>query len=66
MDKQVYKPEIKKFLGMKVRVVNNEYIVLKDMFQALGRVKADGTWTNEKKKLLIFLNELTKSTTTSF
>lgn len=45
------KVEIKNFLGSEVRVVNNEYIVLKDMFNALGRVKEDGTWTDEKKKL---------------
>lgn len=44
--------EIKKFLGIAdVRIVNNEWIVLKDMFAALGRVKSDGTWTDEKNKL---------------
>ena len=36
---------------MEVRVVNDEYIVLKDMFVALGRVKPDGSWTNENNKL---------------
>lgn len=55
------KVQIKKFLGMEVRVVNEEYIILKDMFSALGRVKADGTWTDEKKKLLDFLNDIRKS-----
>lgn len=42
--------EVKEFLGMKVRVVNHEWIVTKDMFSALGRVKEDGGWNNEKKK----------------
>lgn len=56
------KIEIKKFLGMEVRVVNEEYIVLKDMFNALGRVKSDGTWTNEKKKTLELLEDLDKIT----
>lgn len=56
------KIEIKKFLGTEVRVVNEEYIVLKDMFNALGRVKADGTWTNEKKKTLELLEDLDKIT----
>lgn len=58
----VNKIEIKKFLGMEVRVVNEEYIVLKDMFSALGRVKSDGTWTNEKKKTLELLEDLDKMT----
>ena len=47
---------------MEVRVVNEEYIVLKDMFNALGRVKSDGTWTNEKKKTLELLEDLDKIT----
>lgn len=55
------KIEIKKFLGMEVRVVNNEHIVLKDMFGALGRVKADGGWNDEKKKLINFLNDIDKN-----
>lgn len=58
----VNKIENKKFLGMEVRVVNQEYIVLKDMFNALGRVKPDGTWTNEKKKTLELLGDLDKIT----
>lgn len=56
------KVEIKNFLGSEVRVVNNEYIVLKDMFNALGRVKEDGTWTNERKKMLNFLEGIEKLT----
>lgn len=56
------KVEKKVFLGMEVRTVNGEYIVLKDMFSALGRVKSDGTWTNEKTKLLKFLEDIDKTT----
>ena len=56
------KVEIKNFLGSEVRVVNNEYIVLKDMFNALGRVKEDGTWTSERKKMLNFLEGIEKLT----
>lgn len=43
---EVYKPTIKKFLGKEVRVITvglKQYIILKDMFDVLGRVKADGT-----------------------
>lgn len=60
---EVYKPEIKKFLGKDVRVITvelNQYIILKDMFNVLGRVKNDGTWTNEKNKLLEFLKLIGK------
>ena len=57
------KVEIKLFLGIaEVRVINNEYIVLKDMFNALGRVKEDGTWTSERKKMLKFLEGIEKLT----
>lgn len=56
------KVEIKNFLGSEVRVVNNEYIVLKDMFNALGRVKEDGTWTSERKKMINFLEGIEKLT----
>lgn len=55
------KIEIKKFLGIvDVRIVNSEWIVLKDMFQALGRVKEDGTWTDEKNKAIEFLKGIEK------
>lgn len=54
------KIEIKKFLGMEVRVVNNEYIALKDMFMALGRVRSNGGWTDEKTKLKELLGLLGK------
>ena len=50
------KVEIKNFLGSEVRIINNEYMVLKDMFEALGRVKEDGTWTDEKNKMDKFLD----------
>lgn len=56
------KVEKKWFMGMEVRVVNDEYIVLKDMFSALGRVKDDGTWTNEKNKMAKFLEDVGKTT----
>lgn len=56
------KVERKVFLGMDVRVVNGEWIVLKDMFDALGRVKSDGTWTDSKVRLVKFLNDINKET----
>lgn len=52
--------EVKEFMGMDVRVIENEWMVLKDMFSALGRVRENGTWTHEKKKLLNFLEVLDK------
>ncbi len=54
------KVERKVFLGMEVRVVNGEWIVLKDMFNALGRVRDNGGWTDEKKKLINFLGDIDK------
>lgn len=55
----VYKSTIKKFLGYDVRVVDvdkkSEYIICKDMFDVLGLVKDDGTWTDAKNKMLDFL-----------
>ena len=59
----VYKPTIKKFLGKDVRVIEvgtKEYIALKDMFDVLGRVKEDGTWTDSKNKTLEFLADIDK------
>lgn len=61
-EKKIYKPEIKEFLGTEVRIVNNEWIVSKDMFGALGRVKPDGTWTSEKNKMISLLKDLGKIT----
>ena len=51
---------VQEFLGMEVRVVDGEWIVLKDMFNALGRVREDGSWTDEKRKLLRFLEDINK------
>lgn len=57
------KIEIKKFLGMEVRVVNEEYIVLKDMFNALGRLSDKGQiQTAERNKLQDFLKDINKET----
>lgn len=60
MENKIYKPIIKKFLGQDVRVINmdnrNEYIICKDMFDVLGLVDEDGTWTRPKNKMLKFLD----------
>ena len=59
MENKTYKPTIKKFLGYDVRVVQvdkrNEYIICKDMFDVLGLVDDDGTWTRPKNKMIEFL-----------
>lgn len=56
------KVEIKLFLGEEVRVVNNEYIVLKDMFNALGRLDEDGNIpTSTLSKMNEFLGLIGKS-----
>ena len=64
-NKTVYKPIVKKFLGYDVRVVTvdkrNEYIICKDMFDVLGLVKDDGTWTNPKNKMFDFLDLINKT-----
>ncbi|WP_415340520.1 hypothetical protein [Clostridium perfringens] len=53
--------EIKEFLGMEeVRVVNREWIATKDVFSALGRVRENGSWNDEKKKLTEFLDLIGK------
>lgn len=61
----VYKPIVKKFLGYDVRVVQvdkrNEYIICRDMFEVLGLVDEDGTWTRPKNKMLRFLDGVDKS-----
>ena len=48
--------KIKKFLGMEVRIVNEEYIVLKDVFSALGRLdnknQIVSTDRNKLKKII--------------
>lgn len=57
----VYKPIVKEFLKQDVRVIKvddyHEYIVCKDMFDALGLVK-DGIWSMPKQKMLEFLSEI--------
>lgn len=57
MTERFYVPTIKYFLGEPVRVIevnNAEYLICKDMFSVLGRVRADGTWDDAKKKLFNF------------
>ena len=59
--------KIKKFLGMEVRIVNEEYIVLKDVFSALGRLdnknQIVSTDRNKLKDFLIDINKLCDSKT---
>lgn len=61
----VYKPIIKKFLGYDVRVIQvdkrNKYIICKDMFDVLGLVDENGTWTRPKNKMIKFLDGVDKS-----
>lgn len=53
--------QIKGFLGVEVRVVNDEYIVLKDMFGAMGRLTKDGQIeTTDRRKLDKFLSDIDK------
>ena len=59
--------KIKKFLGMAVRIVNEEYIVLKDVISALGRLdnknQIVSTDRNKLKEFLIDINKLCDSKT---
>lgn len=49
------KVEKKVFLSMEVRIVNEEYIVLKDMFSALGRLTTEGKiHSDDRKKIKEF------------
>ena len=61
-NKTVYKPVTKKFLKQDVRVIRTddgkEYIICKDMFDVLGLVGKDGTWSMPKRKMLEFLNRI--------
>ena len=60
----VYKTQTKKFMNETGRFINvdgEEWLVVKDMFNWLGRVKEDGTWTNEKNKMLKFLKNIDKT-----
>lgn len=57
MTERFYVPTIKYFLGEPVRVIevnNVEYLICKDMFSVLGRVRADGDWDNARQKLFNF------------
>lgn len=56
------KVEVKLFLGEEVRVVNNEWMILKDMFGALGRLRTDNGQLDDKdtKKLRVFLEGIGK------
>ena len=63
MENKVYKPYTKKFFNEEGRFINAngfEWLVCKDMFNWLGRVKSDGTWTNEKNKMDTFLKNIDK------
>lgn len=61
---KAYKTKVKEFLGYDVRTVRvdneHEYIVCKDMFNVLGLVDEDGTWTRPKNKMLRFLDGIGK------
>lgn len=62
----VYKTYNKKFLGKEVRMINvngKAYIILKDMFGVLGRLRSDNGQINDKdsSKLINFLQGLGKS-----
>lgn len=51
----------KEFLGTEVRIVNDEYIVLKDMFNALGRLRTNGQLEGQDtSKLKEFLEDIDK------
>ena len=61
MDKKVYKTYTMKFFNEEGRFVKtNEgvWLIAKDMFNWLGRVKANGGWNDEKHKMLKFLNNI--------
>ncbi|MGG7059666.1 hypothetical protein ACQPUZ_15460 [Clostridium tertium] len=56
------KVEIKLFLGEKVRVVNNEWLILQEMFKVLGRLNAkEQISTGDRKRVIEFLELLDKS-----
>ena len=62
MKNKVYKPVTKKFLKQDVRVIKTddgkEYIICKDMFNALGLISKDGIWSMPKRKMLEFLDRI--------
>ena len=58
-----YKIFYVEFFGEKaraIRVDNQLWVSCKDVFAWLGRVKADGTWTDGKNKMLTFLKNIKK------
>lgn len=61
---KAYKTKVKEFLGYDVRIVRvdneHEYIICKDMFNVLGLVSEDGSWTRPRQKMVEFLNDLNK------
>ncbi len=64
---EVYKPEIKKFLGKDVRVITvglKQYIIENDMFNVLGLLdKNKSIPTNYKNKYIDFLTNMNKLST---
>lgn len=61
MDKKIYKTYTKKFFneeGRFIKTNEGEWLIAKDMFNWLGRVKANGGWNDEKQKMLKFLNNI--------
>lgn len=63
INKNPLNPKIKKFMNEDVRTVyyhGKTYIILKDVFQVLGRVKDNGSWTDVKNKVKEFLRLIDK------
>lgn len=62
------KVEMREFFGSEVRVVNEDWMVVKDMFGALGRLRADGqiegTDRNKMNDIIKLLNLWTVETFT--
>lgn len=55
------KVEIRKFLGKEVRIVNGEYIILKDMFEVLGRLDSNNQIVStDRKKFNEFIEDINK------
>lgn len=55
------KVEIKLFFGEEVRVVNNEWIILQDMFKVLGRLNSkEQISTGDRKRVIEFLELINK------
>ncbi|MGL5689941.1 MAG: hypothetical protein ACRDD8_03880, partial [Bacteroidales bacterium] len=44
------KLETKEFLGMELRVIDDEYVPLKDIFEALNRLDVNGDVTTRDKE----------------